>query len=219
MNPIMFVKKADEMIQENYVAENRFRDFGLETKLENNIAKRGYVNPTAIQDQSIGSILSGRDLVGMADTGSGKTAAFLIPLVNKMLLNREERGLVIIPTRELAQQIKDEWLIFTQETGLRAVLCIGGVSLKRQIDQLWQRPQLVIGTPGRIKDLSERGKLKLGEYNNVVLDEVDRMLDMGFVRDIREMIGKLSQERQSLFFSATIPDHLGKKGVALTFVN
>jgi len=206
LDPQLFIKKAETVMAKEYKAQNKFSEFDLVDQLTKNIVSRGYVEPTAIQDQAIKPMLEGRDLVGIADTGSGKTAAFLIPLINKILLNQQEKGLIVTPTRELAKQIKDELMLFTQGMSIKSVLCIGGVPIRRQIQYLSRRHSLVIGTPGRIKDLSQRRRLKLEEYTNVVLDEVDRMLDMGFIRDVKEIIMKLAKNRQSLFFSATIPE-------------
>ncbi|MBI2421099.1 MAG: DEAD/DEAH box helicase, partial [Candidatus Levybacteria bacterium] len=174
------------------------------TPLKDNIAAKNYTAPTPIQDQVIDHILSGRDVIGIANTGTGKTAAFLIPLINKVFLNRSERVLIIAPTRELALQIYEELRAFSRGLSIRAVLCIGGMSLGRQKNELKQNVNFVIGTPGRIKDLIGERSLVLSAFNNVVLDEADRMVDIGFINDIKYFISLLSQNRQSLFFSATI---------------
>ncbi|MFC1726934.1 DEAD/DEAH box helicase [Patescibacteria group bacterium] len=205
LNPLMFVRKAIEVIETPYVPVNKFSDFPLDESILNNILNHGYDKPTAIQDQSIFPILEGRDLVGIANTGTGKTAAFLLPLITKVSKDRSQKVLIVTPTRELAVQIQDELKLFSFKMGIFSTLCIGGASLNRQASELSRQPNFVIGTPGRIKDLEDRRILKLGQYNNVVLDEVDRMLDMGFIHDVRQIVSFLPKSRQSLFFSATIP--------------
>jgi len=152
----------------------------------------------------------------LARTGSGKTAAFLLPLINKVINNRNEKVLVIAPTRELAFQIETEFRDFARNLGIFSVVCIGGVSIDPQISSLRRRPNFVIGTPGRLKDLSNRGVLHFSDFGSIVLDEADRMLDMGFIPDVKFIISRLPQVRQSLFFSATLPDKM--KEVANAFL-
>src|SRR5690606_14964728 len=144
-----------------------------------------YVHPTAIQDQGLKPVMAGRDVIGLANTGTGKTATFLLPIIHKLLEGHREEALIIVPTRELATQIKDECNAFTPGMQVRSAICIGGESIGKQIGQLKRNPQIVIGTPGRLKDLIERRSLKLERTTTLVLDEVDRMLDMGFIHDIR----------------------------------
>lgn len=187
---------------------HKFTDFNLFPKLMENILAKNYITPTPIQDQVIPLLLEGKDLVGMANTGTGKTASFLIPLINKVLLNRANKVLVLAPTRELAVQIEDEFREFARQTGLRSALCIGGVSMGGQIRNLSFDPQFIIGTPGRIKDLGEQGRIPFAKINNVILDEVDRMLDMGFIHDMTAILARISPQRQSAFFSATVPDSM-----------
>lgn len=205
LNPLMFVRKAIDVVETPYVPVNSFSDFPLDKTVKKNILARGFDTPTAIQDQAILPILQGKDFVGTANTGTGKTAAFLLPLITKVSKDRSQRVLIITPTRELAAQIQDECKLFSLGMGIFSTLCIGGAPLNSQIRGLSRQPNFVIGTPGRIKDLVGRQVLNLGRYGNVVLDEVDRMLDMGFIRDIRHIISFLPKSRQSLFFSATIP--------------
>jgi len=205
LNPLMFVKRAVDVVETPYVPVNSFSDFPLDETVKKNILTRGFDKPTAIQDQAILPILKGRDLVGLANTGTGKTAAFLLPLITKVSKDRNQRVLIVAPTRELAVQIQDEFKLFSLGMGVFSTLCIGGASLNIQARELSRWPSFVIGTPGRIKDLEGRRILHLGHYRNVVLDEVDRMLDMGFIHDIRHLISFLPKSRQSLFFSATIP--------------
>ncbi len=202
----IFIKKAAEFTTEqSYVPHNSFADFAVNELLKRNIIKRGYTHPTPIQDKAIQPILDGKDLIGLANTGTGKTAAFLIPLIDKMVKNRNERLLIITPTRELAGQINTELKEFSFGLNIYSSLVIGGANLHRQMSDLRRRPNVVIGTPGRIKDLIERKTLFLSDFRNFVLDEVDLMVDIGFINDIKFFISLLPTERQSLFFSATIP--------------
>lgn len=209
-DPALFIKKATLEQAVDYQAKNKFSDFNLDSRLLANILARGYTAPTPIQDQAIPALLLGRDVVGCANTGTGKTAAFLVPLINKILLNRQEKVLVIIPTRELAMQIRAELEEFGRGLSISSALCIGGVNINPQIRALANQPDFVIGTVGRLKDLSRRHQLFFSDYHSIVLDEVDRMLDMGFIRDIRQIISKLPQDRHSLFFSATMPEKVNQ---------
>jgi len=185
--------------------KNSFEDYNLNDELKVNLKKKGYTVPTPIQDQSIKHILDGKDLVGLANTGTGKTGAFLLPLIDKISRNKNERALIIAPTRELALQIENELREFSYGMKIFYASCVGGLSIYHQISNLKRKPHIVIGTPGRLKDLNERGYLDFSTFGNIVLDEVDRMLDMGFIIEIKSFLKMLPQKRQSLFFSATIP--------------
>ncbi len=193
------VEKVDE-----YVPNHVFNDFAINNLLKNNLAAKGYVTPSPIQDQTIPVALTGRDVIGIANTGTGKTAAFAIPVLQKLMSDRSARALIIVPTRELAQQVAGELRTFAQGGGLFSAVLIGGTNIGPQVRDLRSNPGIVIGTPGRIKDHLERGTLHLSRFNLIVLDEVDRMLDMGFVNDVRNILGQLASQRQSFFFSATI---------------
>jgi superfamily II DNA/RNA helicase len=204
-DPSRFINKAVITEQvEHFTPEHKFADFLIEEKLKENIIKKGYVLPTPIQDRSIPHILRGADVVGIANTGTGKTAAFLIPLINKILLNKNERVLVMVPTRELAVQIGDELRGFAPGLGIYSAICVGGAGIGPQISDLRRKPNFVIGTPGRLKDLLERKALNLSTFNTAVLDEADRMLDMGFINDMRTILSLLPSPRHTLFFSATL---------------
>lgn len=187
-----------------YVPHNDFADFALFDQIKNNISYKKYLSPTPIQDQVIPHILSGRDVIGIANTGTGKTAAFLIPLVQKVFSNKSEKVLIVTPTRELALQIHEELRDFAKGMGIFSVLTIGGMSMLRQKNDLRQQFHFVIGTPGRIKDHIQQKNLSLSQFHTVVLDEADRMVDIGFINEIKYFISLLPQNRQSLFFSATI---------------
>ncbi len=205
IDPALFINKAvvTETVTE-FVPEHKFADFHVEPELKANIAKKGYVVPTPIQDRSIPHILKGIDVVGIANTGTGKTAAFLIPIINKLILDRRSSALVMVPTRELALQINDEFRTLVPGLRLFSSTFVGGTSVYRDVQKLRQHNHLIIGTPGRLKDMAERDALVLENFSTVVLDEADRMLDMGFIHDMRIMLGKIPEEAQGLFFSATL---------------
>jgi superfamily II DNA/RNA helicase len=203
----LFVKKAKQNTPvQAYTAKHTFADFAISTEIKTSVQHHGYTTPTPIQDQAIPYILEGKDVIGLANTGTGKTAAFLIPLINKVQLNRNERVLIITPTRELALQIYDELQAFAYGLSMGGALCIGGSSMFRQIEKLRRNPNFVVGTPGRIKDHIQRRTINLQSFRNIVLDEVDRMLDIGFVKDVKTIVSLLPQPRQSLFFSATLDE-------------
>ncbi|HXK38274.1 MAG TPA: DEAD/DEAH box helicase [Candidatus Paceibacterota bacterium] len=203
-----FINKATKSEQESYDAKHVFNDFGIHEKLAANLAAKGFVKPSAIQDQAIPVVLTGKDIIGIAATGTGKTAAFLIPLINKLVANPNQKILVLSPTRELATQIEDAFQDFTKGMNLFSVTCVGGAPIYRQIRELRQGVHAVIGTPGRVKDLMLQGKINMKGYTSVVLDEADRMLDMGFIDDMRFILGEMPEDRQSLFFSATFSDEI-----------
>lgn len=205
LNPNLFIKKAKETnTQTECVSRTRFAEYTIVDKLKRNIEEHGYSIPTAIQEKAIPEILAGRDIIGIANTGTGKTAAFLISLINKSYLDRNQRALIVVPTRELAIQISDEFRIFARGTDLEVIAVIGGANIKRQTYALRHKPHFVVGTPGRLKDLIGRRELNLMLFQNIVLDEVDRMVDIGFIHDIKYLISLLPKVRQSLFFSATV---------------
>lgn len=200
-----YINKDTTPVENDIIVKNSFNDFQIDPRIKQNIYMHGYRIPTPIQDQAIGQILAGRDLIGIANTGTGKTAAFLIPLINKIIQNRGDRVLIVVPTRELAVQINDELKFFSKSLNISSALVIGGINIHRQVSELSRNPHIIISTPGRLKDLINRRLVNLNIFNNIVLDEVDRMVDIGFINDIKFIISKLPKVRQSLFFSATIP--------------
>lgn len=201
-----FVKKSFKpSVAQAVVIKNAFSDFPLNEALRINLKKRNYTTPTPIQDQAINHIIEGRDIIGIANTGTGKTAAFLLPLINKVYRDISQKVIIVTPTRELAFQIEEELRNFSWGMRIFFACCVGGTPVYKQISNLRRNPNFIIGTPGRLKDLIERKYIKLSEFNNIVLDEVDRMLDMGFVIEITEMLKAMPDQRQSLFFSATLP--------------
>ncbi|MDD5147352.1 MAG: DEAD/DEAH box helicase [Candidatus Daviesbacteria bacterium] len=202
----MFIRKS---CQNTFEPEQNtiqtFQNFNLNPILKQNIADKGYLQPTPIQLQAINPILEGRDVIGLASTGTGKTAAFLIPLIHKIYLNESQKVLIVVPTRELALQIQEEFKNLSRNMNLYSAFIIGGTNMQRQIQDLRRNPHLVIATPGRLKDLIERKAIFLDDFPNIVLDEVDLMVDIGFIRDVKFFISLMPKVRQSLFFSATIP--------------
>ncbi len=200
-----FIKKAvtqAEQVEE--APKNTFADFKIDERLKANISARGYTTPTPIQDKAIPHALLGSDIVGIANTGTGKTGAFLIPLINKVLAQRNDNVLIVAPTRELAIQIDAELQHFTKHLPIFSVCTVGGAPIGKQISQLRRQHNFVIGTPGRIKDLIERRYIDLSRFSTIVLDEADRMLDMGFIDDMKFLMAKMPAQRHTLFFSATL---------------
>lgn len=190
--------------------KHKFTEFGLDKKLAFTITSSGLTNPTPIQDEIIPHILQGKDVIGLANTGTGKTAAFLIPLIDKTLREYGRQTLILTPTRELAIQIEVELKKISQGFKLFSTTCVGGTNIRPQIFSLKRKNHFIIGTPGRVIDLIERGALKASQISTVVLDEADRMLDMGFINDMRLILKGVPKERETLFFSATMSDEIKK---------
>jgi len=204
IHPSKFVRSAQMRVEAPYVPENSFADFSLHPLIQNNLVKIGFASPSPIQDKTIPAGLAGSNVVGIANTGTGKTAAFAIPVLQRLLSEASSKAIILAPTRELAQQIEEQCRTIAQGSGLDAALLIGGVPMGPQLRELRYAPRLIVGTPGRIKDHMERRSLELAKCNIVVLDEVDRMLDMGFVNDIHDILSHTSVDRQSFYFSATL---------------
>ncbi|WP_213773403.1 DEAD/DEAH box helicase [Bradyrhizobium sp. dw_78] len=198
-----------------------FQDFGLADPISRALQEENYVTPTPIQAQTIPLALAGRDVVGIAQTGTGKTASFAIPILNRILENRIKpqpkncRVLVLSPTRELSGQILDSFNAYGRHMRLSSALAIGGVPMGRQVRALMQGVEVLVATPGRLLDLVQGNGLKLGQVEFLVLDEADRMLDMGFINDIRKIVAKLPVRRQTLFFSATMPKDIAELAEAM----
>ena len=204
IDPAKFVKIAQPIMADEYVPKHKFADFQIDRRLQENIAAKGFTTPTPIQDQTIELGLQGKDVIGIANTGTGKTGAFLVPILNRLMTDRSAKALIVAPTRELAQQIDMERRLLSRNGGVYGALLIGGSSYGPQLRDLRSNPNMVVGTPGRIQDHIEQRSLDLGRYNIVVLDEVDRMLDMGFVNDVKSLLNALAPKRQSFYFSATM---------------
>jgi len=192
-------------MQNSSTIQNRFLDFGLSEGINKGIQNAGFKIPSPIQEKAIPIILEGRDLVAQANTGTGKTAAFGLPAMDKVASLKETGLLVITPTRELATQVADELYNLGKYAGIRTATVYGGSSYSRQISLIQKGAQVVVATPGRLKDLLSSGKLKDFNPEIVVLDEADEMLDMGFLEDIKEIFSYLPQNRQTILCSATMP--------------
>lgn len=204
-DPSQFINKNPvEVTEIAYVPKNTFNDFGFHKDIAASVAKQGIATPSPIQDQVIPLIMEGKDVIGIAETGTGKTAAFLLPLIQKTLTQSNQQTLILTPTRELALQAESEFRKFGAGFKLYATSCVGGTSIQPQIRALKRNNHFIIGTPGRILDLIERGNLRPEKINNIVLDEADRMLDMGFIHDMRKILSDVTKNRQTLFFSATM---------------
>jgi ATP-dependent RNA helicase RhlE len=193
-----------------------FQDFGLADAITRALREQNYHTPTPIQAQTIPLALSGRDVVGIAQTGTGKTAAFALPILHRLLERRTKvpskacRVLVLSPTRELSGQILDSFNVYGRHIGVTSALAIGGVPMGRQVRTLMGGVEILVATPGRLLDLVQSNALKLNQVEFLVLDEADRMLDMGFINDIRKIVAKLPTKRQTLFFSATMPKDIAE---------
>lgn len=189
-----------------------FDDLGIIAPILKALGQEGYTNPSPIQEQAIPILLKGKDLLGCAQTGTGKTAAFAIPILQQLYSNGQSQGrhrkikaLVVTPTRELAIQIGESFVAYGKFTGIRNTVIFGGVKQGKQTQALRNGVDILIATPGRLLDLMNQGYISLKDIEYAVLDEADQMLDMGFIHDIRKIIAKLPSKRQSLFFSATMP--------------
>lgn len=181
----------------------KFSDMHLQLPLAKNLSGRGFDYPTAIQDQTFEAILEGRDILGIANTGTGKTAAFLMPIIQQLLSGKEFQSLVVVPTRELAQQVQKEFFLLTKGTKLFSSCFIGGTTISADYKLLKKKNHVIIGTPGRLLDLVERKALPLEKTSVLILDEFDRMLDMGFVNDVKRITKAMQHRKQTLLFSAT----------------
>lgn len=199
------MNEAKSLVQVAYTPSRAIQDMPVDAILLKNMAAKGFVSPTEIQDKSLESILSGADFLGIAKTGTGKTGAFLVPLLHQYLGQKyHNQVLIILPTRELAVQVQDEFDSLSKGTGLKACSLIGGTSVPADIRKLRSGVHFVIGTPGRLLDLAKQGELKLASFRTLVLDEFDRLLDMGFIRDIERIVENMRNRKQSILFSATM---------------
>jgi len=185
----------------------RFCDLGIEEKFLDILTKRGFEIPTPIQQRVIPAALNGKDIVGIAQTGTGKTLAFGVPMIQH-LLNKQEQGLILVPTRELAVQVEEAIRQVGSPLGLKTAVVIGGAASFPQVRALKNNPDIVIATPGRLDDLMKQGAYKLNKVSIVALDEADRMLDVGFLPQIRKILASAPKERQTMLFSATMPSSI-----------
>ncbi len=184
-----------------------FEQFSLDPRLMAGIKDAGFTTPTPIQQQAMPQVLAGKDALGLAQTGTGKTAAFILPILQRLITGplRKPRALIVAPTRELAEQIHEAAVTLGKHTKIRSLTVYGGVSKPRQIEGLRRGAEIVVACPGRLLDLMGEGAIDLSQIEVLVLDEADRMCDMGFLPDIRRILKRLPSPRQTLFFSATMP--------------
>jgi len=192
-----------------------FKELKLNPKILSALEQKGYTTPTPIQGQAIPHILEGKDFLGIAQTGTGKTAAFSLPILHNLAKNKVKtkpnsmRTLILTPTRELASQIVDNIKFYSRGLGYSTEVIFGGVSINNQIKTVKQGVDIIVSTPGRLLDLMNQGHIRYAQLEIFVLDEADRMLDMGFIKDVQKIIAKLPKERQTLFFSATLAKDVG----------
>lgn len=201
-----------------YMTELKFEQLALSAPIQRALADKGYSIPSPIQARAIPVLLEGRDLLACAQTGTGKTAAFALPLLNRMVekprqtFRRGVRHLVLAPTRELAGQVAESFAVYGKYVSFRSGMVYGGVSEKPQIQMLYQGLDVLVACPGRLLDLMNQGHVDLSQVETFILDEADRMLDMGFIRDIRKIESKLPKQRHTLLFSATMAPEIAKLG-------
>ncbi len=204
-NPSQFINTNPvDIKQEVYKPKHSFNTFGLDKRILRAVTGLGIDTPSPIQDQAIPEILAGHDVVGLAETGTGKTAAFLLPIIEKTLKDSKRQTLILTPTRELAIQIDEELKKLSSNCRMYSVTCVGGINIQPQIRALRRNNSFIIGTPGRVLDLINRKKIDTSHITTVVLDEADRMLDMGFIHDMRSILSGTPKNRETLFFSATM---------------
>lgn len=205
VNVDLLTQKAMPQEVKPYEPTRSFGDMPLHAQLRATIAKKGFEHPTQIQDETLEALLAGRDLLGIARTGTGKTGAFLIPIINRLLeQGRNFQSLVLVPTRELAVQVEEEFRSLTKGLGLYSSCFIGGTNINRDLQNLNRKNHLVVGTPGRLIDLCNRKALYFQDFEVLVLDEFDRMLDMGFANDVKRITGAMTKRSHTMLFSATL---------------
>ncbi|MEE8302392.1 MAG: DEAD/DEAH box helicase, partial [Candidatus Tectomicrobia bacterium] len=187
-----------------------FANFDLHAAIQRGITAAGFVDPRPIQDQTIPAALKGRDILGLAQTGTGKTAAFALPVLERLRATRNPgpRVLIVAPTRELVSQISDDIRTLAKFTQVKTVTIFGGVSARPQITELRAKPEIIVACPGRLLDLFQQGVVTLKRIETLVLDEADHMFDMGFLPDVRRILSLLPKDRQNLLFAATMPQEI-----------
>lgn len=204
IDPKLLVNEASAVEPSESYQEATYAELPLHTALQSRIARKGFTHPTEIQHRTIHEQIRGRDVLGLAQTGSGKTAAFLIPIIHQLLTEEHKfKTLIVVPTRELALQVEQEFRSLTSGLKLNSTCLIGGTSVSKDVRTLQRSLDIVIGTPGRIMDLIQRRALRLKSFSKLILDEFDRMLDMGFVRDVRQIAMEMHKRNQTILFSAT----------------
>ena len=206
LDPSLLVKEAEHGVVEKVFRSDRLvQELPINARLKQNLSEKGYTRPTEIQDRTLETLLEGRDILGIAQTGTGKTGAFLIPIIEQLLHNKvNPYALVVVPTRELALQVEEEFKSMTKGLGLFSACFIGGTNISRDLQTLRRNSHVVIATPGRLLDLTDRRAIDLGKFKTLVLDEFDRMLDMGFIRDVTRIMDGMKQRKHTMLFSATL---------------
>ena len=201
----LLVKKAQPSGQAGFRSETPFTKLNLQPTLLKNLKDKGYESMTNIQEQSIFPLMEGRDLLGISNTGSGKTGAFLIPIIEHAKADQQQfTALIVTPTRELALQIEEEFKTLSKGMNLYSATFIGGTNINSDFKSLNRKLHVIVGTPGRLLDLYDRKLLKLNQINTLVLDEFDRMLDMGFIHDVKKLVNAMTKRSQTMLFSATL---------------
>ena len=204
LDPSRLVKEASQTEVKEFRSDRLIKDMPISAQLKQSLEKKGYERPTEIQDRTLEALMQGKDLLGIAQTGTGKTGAFLIPIIEHLIHNSEKSyALVVVPTRELALQVEEEFRSMTKGMGLYSACFIGGTSINKDLQTLRRQSHVVIATPGRLLDLTNRRALDLRKFKTLVLDEFDRMLDMGFVRDVNRIMDGMHQRNHTMLFSAT----------------
>lgn len=205
LNPDLLERKATAVEIKEYRSERSISELPIHHRIKTNLSEKGFERPTEIQDRTLEALLDGKDLLGIAQTGTGKTGAFLIPIIDQLLHDdRRSYALILVPTRELAVQVEDEFKSMSAGLKLYSACFIGGTNINRDLYELRRKSHIVIATPGRLLDLVNRGAMDLRHFHTLVLDEFDRMLDMGFVHDVKRIINGMQRRQHSLLFSATL---------------
>jgi len=205
LNPNLLVKKATQAAVKNYESKRLITELPISANLKECLVAKGFKKPTEIQDRTLEALLEKRDLLGIAQTGTGKTGAFLVPIIEHLLDHKQKNfALVMVPTRELATQVEEEFQSMAKGLGIYSACFIGGTNINKDINTLKRASHVIIGTPGRLLDLHNRKSLDFGRFNTLVLDEFDRMLDMGFIHDVKRIMGSMHKRKHTLLFSATI---------------
>ena len=205
LDPSRLVKAVSQTAVKDFRSDRLISELPISMKLKHCLEKKGFERPTEIQDRTLEALMQGKDLLGIAQTGTGKTGAFLVPVIEKLLHKRvNPYALVVVPTRELALQVEEEFRSMTRGMGLYSTCFIGGTNINRDLQALRRHSHVVIGTPGRLLDLTDRKALDLSKFKTLVLDEFDRMLDMGFIHDVKRILDGMHQRNQTMLFSATL---------------
>lgn len=204
IDPRLFVKKATPQSEATFIPSVKIEELPVDRRIKTNLLNKGYIHLTEIQERAIQPVLEGRDVMGIAQTGTGKTAAFLVPIVNNLLGKTAGfQVLIVLPTRELAVQVEEEFKTITKGLNLSSACFIGGTSVGRDMTRLRRPSHIIIGTPGRLIDLARQNALHFKDFRTLVLDEFDRLLDMGFLKDIKFMLTHMTNRKQTVLFSAT----------------